>query len=139
MSGPSLNKLAAHRSIHDGAVTEGRDLMEVLERVYGEKHKKHAIIAARALLDHWETRTISHADSEEEGLYKRKLEENPDISHTLSMLKRDHDLLRILVKEIKERLDEQGVNDDVIDRFKAIYVLVQIHNRDEEAYLLDHH
>ncbi|MDU0413820.1 hemerythrin domain-containing protein [Bacillus paralicheniformis] len=139
MSGPSLNKLGSHRSIHDGAVTEGRDLMEVLEQVYGEKHKKHAMIAARALLEHWETRTIAHADSEEEGLYKRKLEENPDISHTLSMLKRDHDLLRILVSDIKEQLDKQGVNDDVIDRFKAIYVLVQIHNRDEESYLLDGH
>ncbi|WFA03809.1 hemerythrin domain-containing protein [Bacillus sp. HSf4] len=139
MSGPSLNKLDAHRSIHDGAVTEGRDLMEVLERVYGEKHEKHAMIAAKALLDHWETRTIAHADSEEEGLYKRKLEENPDISHTLSMLKRDHDLLRILVGDIKEKLDKQVVNDDVIDRFKAINVLVQIHNRDEESYLLDHH
>ncbi len=97
------------------------------------------MIAARALLEHWETRTIAHADSEEEGLYKRKLEENPDISHTLSMLKRDHDLLRILVSDIKEELDKQGVNDDVIDRFKAIYVLVQIHNRDEESYLLDGH
>ncbi|MDG3086583.1 hypothetical protein P7F88_10840 [Vibrio hannami] len=122
-----------------GAVTEGRDLMEVLERVYREKHEKHAMIAAKALLDHWETRTIAHADSEEEGLYKRKLEDNPDISHTLSMLKRDRDLLRILVSEIKELLDGQGVTDDVLDRFKAIYVLVQIHNRDEEAHLLDHH
>ncbi|MFT0915588.1 hypothetical protein VSK90_04725 [Bacillus swezeyi] len=58
-------------------------MLELLE-AYGEKH---AMITAKALLDHWETRTIAHADSEEEGLYKRKLKENPDISHTLSMLK----------------------------------------------------
>lgn len=137
MSGPSLHKLNAHRSIHDGTITEGRDLMGVLMRVYTEKQEKHAMIAANALVEHWETRTIAHASSEEEGFYVRILEENPDLFETIVMLKRDHDLIRILVNEIKETLKVTSVNEDIIDRFKAIYVLVQLHSRDEESLLLN--
>lgn len=139
MSGPSLNKLTAHRSIHDGALTEGRDLLRVIDKVFQEGNVEQAKIGADALVEHWETRTIAHADAEEDGFYKKKLKENPDIELTLAMLKRDHDLLRTLVIEIKQLLAEDGINNEVIDRFKAIYVLVQIHNRDEESLLLEHH
>lgn len=135
MSGPSLNKLHSHRSIHDGVVTEARDLMEVFMKVYEERHEKHALIAAKVLIEHWETRLLAHADSEEEGLYIRCEQEKPKLLEKLTMLKRDHDLLRILVHETKDKLNKKGVNDDVIDRLKAIYVLAQIHNRDEEMIL----
>lgn len=139
MSGPSLHKLTAHRSIHNGALTEARDLLVVLEQVYKEGHEEHSNIAARTLVEHWETRTIAHADSEEDGFYQKKVEDNPALQEMIIMLKRDHQLFRILINDIKQILDEFGVNDDVIDRFKTIYVLVQIHNRDEETYLLDEH
>lgn len=138
MSGPSLEKLTSHRSIHNGAVTEGRDLLRVIEKTFREGNLELATIGATALVEHWETRTISHADSEEEGFYVKKLKENPEIELSLARLKRDHDLLRTLVSEIKQLLAEHRVNDEVIDRFKAIYVLVQIHNRDEERLLLEH-
>ncbi|WP_017755489.1 hemerythrin domain-containing protein [Calidifontibacillus oryziterrae] len=137
MSGPSLHKLTAHKSIHDGAVSEGRDLLEIVEKLHQKGNKKQAKIAADALVEHWETRTITHADAEEDGFYKSKLEENPEMELTLAMLKRDHALLRILIADIKQSLSEQNnVNQEVIDRFRAIYVLVQIHNRDEEQLLL---
>lgn len=139
MSGPSLHKLTAHRSIHNGALFEARDILEILEQVYQEGKTDHAILAARTLAEHWETRTIAHADSEEEGFYQKKLEENPDLEELIIMLKRDHHLFRTIINEIKEIIDEHGVNNDVINRFKTISVLVQIHNRDEETYLLDEH
>lgn len=135
MSGPSLHKLDAHRSIHDGVVTEGRDLLEVLRQVYEEKHEKHSLLAANALIEHWETRLLAHADSEEEGLYVKYKKEYPKSQEKLTMLKRDHDLLRMLVNETKEIIAEKGVNDMVIDRFTAIYVLAQMHNREEETLL----
>lgn len=137
MSGPSLHKLHAHRSIHHGALTEARDLLEVLEQLYKEERKNDADLAARTLVEHWETRTIAHADSEEDGFYQKKLAENPGLENIIIMLKRDHQLFRTLVNEIKNLIDTHGVNYDVIDRFKTIYVLVQIHNHDEEKYLLE--
>ncbi|WP_458412830.1 hemerythrin domain-containing protein [Schinkia sp. CFF1] len=140
MSGPSLHKLTAHRSIHNGSLTEARDLLEVLEKVFQEGQMEHALLAARTLVEHWETRTIAHADSEEDGFYQKKIEENPDLQELIIMLKRDHQLFRTLIDDIKQILDEKNeVNHDVIDRFKTIYVLVQIHNRDEETYLLVEH
>jgi len=139
MSGPSLHKLTAHRSIHNGALTEARDILEVLEQCFREEKIEHATLAARTLAEHWETRTIAHADSEEDGFYQKKLEENPDIKELMIMLKRDHQLFRTIINETKQIIDEHGVNNDVIDRFKTISVLIQIHNRDEETYLFDEH
>jgi hypothetical protein len=140
MSGPSLHKHEAHRSIHDGVVTEGRDLLELLIKVQQEKkenHEKLAKLTAQALIEHWETRLIAHADSEEEGFYEEKMEKFPDLTKPLTMLKRDHELFRIVVNEIKEILDKDGITDEMIDRFKTIYVLAQIHNREEEGYLFE--
>lgn len=139
MSGPSLHKLTAHRSIHNGALSEARDILEVLEQVYREGKREHATLAARTLIEHWETRTIAHADSEEDGFYQKKLEENPELEELITMLKRDHQLFRTIISDIKEMIDDHGVTNEAIDRFKTISVLVQIHNRDEETHLLDEH
>ncbi|SDZ43036.1 Hemerythrin HHE cation binding domain-containing protein [Evansella caseinilytica] len=140
MSGPALRKLHSHKSIHDGAVTEGRDIMTLLEDVYKKKQEKHAKIAAAALIEHWETRILAHADAEEEGLYLDIKKQRPDLQETITKLIRDHELIRILVKETKTMLDDSSVTEEVIDRFKAVYVLVQLHSREEENYLpLEHH
>lgn len=135
MSGPSLYKLQAHKSIHDGVVFEGKELLDLLIKVHGENHEEHSKMTAEALIEHWETRLIAHADSEEESFYDEKIKENPPLQEQITKLKRDHDLFRILIKEIKE-LMENGVNEQIIDRFKTIYVLAQIHNEQEEDLLL---
>lgn len=142
MTGPSLRKLDAHRSIHDGVVAEGRDLLELLLKVLSEKPENHeqlSKMAVEALIEHWEQRLIAHADSEEEGFYEEQLEQQPELLEPLTMLKRDHELFRILVKEIKGIIEKDGITEEAIDRFKAIYVLAQIHNREEEGYLFEHH
>ncbi|MCD4838901.1 hemerythrin domain-containing protein [Neobacillus sedimentimangrovi] len=142
MSGPSLFKLDSHRSIHEGVFTEGRDLLDLLLKVLQEKadnYEKHALMAAEALVEHWETRLIAHADSEEEGFYLEKVKQNPDLLEKVTWLKRDHEIFRIIVKEIRELLRDGKITDDIIDRFKAISVLGRIHNEDEETYLFDDH
>jgi len=142
MSGPSLHKLDAHRSIHDGVVTEGRDLLHLLLKVRREKlenHEKHARMTAEALIEHWETRLIAHADSEEEEFYNEKIKEKPELATPLTMLKRDHDLFRTIIEEIKQKMNQETISDEMIDYFKAIYVLAKIHNQQEEGYLFNHH
>jgi hypothetical protein len=140
MSGPSLYKLDAHRSIHDGVVSEGRELLELLLKVLSEKaahHERNTRIAAEALVEHWETRLIAHADSEEESFYQEKVNQKPELADAVTGLKRDHELFRIIVKEIKGLMDSEGITELVIDRFKAIGVLAEIHNHEEEKYLLE--
>jgi len=139
MSGPSLHKLDAHRSIHNGVITEGRDLLELLLKVQNEKlenYEEHMKITADALIEHWKTRLIAHADSEEEGFYEEKLKQNPKLTEPLTKLKRDHDLFRIIITDIREEITkEKKITQDIIDRFKTIYVLAQIHNKEEENFL----
>jgi hypothetical protein len=140
MSGPSLYKLDAHRSIHDGVVSEGRELLDLLLKVRQEKaehQERNTRIAAEALVDHWEKRLVAHADSEEENFYQEKVEQNPDLTDAVVGLKRDHELFRIIVREIKGLMDSEGITEGVIDRFKAIGVLAEIHNHEEEKYLLE--
>jgi len=134
MSGPSLRQLDAHRSIHDGAFIEAKHLTDLLEKLYEEKKNDALQEVADALVEHWEMRIIAHAQSEEEGFYKEKLEGEPQLVETIAMLKRDHDLLRMLVAEIKQRMQTE-INRDVLDRFRALLFINEIHSREEERLL----
>ncbi len=135
LAGPALKNHYSHQSIHDGYYTEGRDLTEVLVKLDREGREKECGIAAEALVEHWETRTIAHADSEEEGFYQEVMNDKPDLKEEVIKLIRDHDLLRMLVSDLKERIPRDGVTEEVIDRFKTILLLVDIHNRAEERVL----
>lgn len=92
-------------------------------------------------MEHWETRTIAHADSEEEGFYMEIMEKKPELKEEVIKLIRDHDLIRMIVADVKGRLPNEGVTEEVIDRFKTILHLVDIHNHEEERILFrqDHH
>lgn len=135
MSGPALKQLDAHRSIHDGAVAEGRALTELLCKLHVDGHVKHAHVAAHALVEHWETRTLAHAESEEEGLYVEKIQQNTALSDKIMMLRRDHELIRIIVDMIKQELSTDGLNETALNHFRTLPVLIDIHNRTEETIL----
>lgn len=138
MSGPALKQQHAHQSIHDGYYTEGRDLTEVLIKLYDDNRTDESKEAAHALVEHWETRTIAHADAEEEGFYLEVMKTQPQLTEQVIKLIRDHDLLRMVMADIKDRLANEGLTTQVLDRFKTILLLVDIHNREEEKYLFDH-
>lgn len=134
MSGPSLRQLDAHRSIHDGAFMEAKHLTDLLEKLYEEKKTAALQEAADALVEHWEMRVIAHAQSEEEGFYQEKLAQEPQLLETIAMLKRDHDLVRMLVADIKQRMQTE-VNRGVLERFRALLFINEIHSREEERLL----
>ncbi|MDQ0339087.1 hemerythrin superfamily protein [Caldalkalibacillus uzonensis] len=136
MSGPALEQLHAHRSIHDGTLAEAKNLTQLLEQLYAEKRIKHSQEVADALLEHWETRALAHAQAEEEGFYPERVKQKPELAETVSMLKRDHDLMRILVDEIKTMMSQEGASEEVLVRFKALLLINRIHSRDEERRLL---
>jgi hypothetical protein len=134
MSGPSLRQLHAHRSIHDGAFAEAKRLTELLEKLYSDGRKEHILEVADALVEHWEKRIIAHAEAEEEGFYKEKIEQDPSLFEKITMLKRDHDIIRILVAEIKSLLQEP-TNQEMLARFHALLLINHIHSREEEKFL----
>ncbi|MHA6259423.1 hypothetical protein ACXYMX_05845 [Sporosarcina sp. CAU 1771] len=135
MSGPALRQLHAHRAIHEGglsgAISKTSNMMDYLKQGDLETAEK----AANDLIDYWKTRVISHADAEESGFYLEIANENPELKESITMLTRDHDLLRIIVKDIEEIRETEGLSPEVLHRFHSLMVINEIHSRDEERLL----
>ncbi|WP_308786126.1 hemerythrin domain-containing protein [Planomicrobium stackebrandtii] len=136
MSGPSLRQLHAHHAIHEGALSGALTKTEEVEDLLRAKEYEVARQAADHLLEYWETRILSHADAEEEGFYLEMIEQKPELQQTVAELTRDHDILRIIVADIKKLLEEEGVSYGVMKQFHALLVINAIHSREEERLLL---
>ncbi|MEK3933948.1 hemerythrin domain-containing protein [Sporosarcina sp. FSL W7-1349] len=137
MTGPALKQLHSHRAIHDGGLSGATDKTEVMMDFLRQGDLKSANEAADELIDFWITRVISHADAEEEGLYKDIAEQNPNLKEAIIQLTRDHDLLRIIVKDIQELREQEELSPNVLHKFHALLVVNEIHSRDEERMLLE--
>ncbi|MFD2443020.1 hypothetical protein ACFSO7_03395 [Bacillus sp. CGMCC 1.16607] len=136
MSGPALKMLDSHRSIHEGAYHEASELTEILLKLHIEQKSEQSIEVANALLESWKTRTLAHAQSEEEGLYQEKMKESPEMEKAVIGLIRDHEIMRVMAKEIEEKLEEKKVTDEMIYLFRSLLIMVKIHSNEEEKYLL---
>lgn len=137
MSGPALKQLQAHRAIHEGGLSGAVGKTELLIEFLQEGDMKSADRAADGLIDYWKSRVISHADAEEEGLYLEIKKENPELEEAIIQLTRDHDLLRIIVKDIETLRETEKLSPTVLQKFYALLVVNEIHSRDEERLLLE--
>ena len=86
-------------------------------------------------MDYWKTRVISHADAEEDGFYGEIVEQQPELKDAVTQLTRDHDLIRIIVKDIEEIRKKDGISPAVLQRFQALIIVNEIHSREEERLL----
>lgn len=136
-SGPALRHVESHRSIHDATYHEARQMTEILEKIHATGDHQRTLEVAHTLLEQWESRTLQHADAEEQALYAEAVETDPGIQELITKLKRDHEILRHLVYEIKKRLHKtQKLTDDIMLRFQALLPVVEFHSRQEEEYLV---
>ncbi|WP_010530762.1 hemerythrin domain-containing protein [Lentibacillus jeotgali] len=138
MSGPALKHVDSHSAIHEAALNEAIELTNMLDTLHQENEKEKALELAYVLIEQWETRTLAHADAEENGLYKDLVEEDPKVKDDIIALTRDHNLLRVIVEEIKEELPETGINDAIIQRFQSLIIVDELHNKKEMEVLPDH-
>ena len=133
--GPALKQLHSHHAIHEGGLSGAIQKTNNFMELWKAGELEAANLAVDDLLDYWETRVISHADAEESGFYQEKVEENPTLRDVVIKLERDHDLLRIICKDIKEIRSESGLNEAVIQQLYALLTVNEIHSRDEERLL----
>ncbi|AOZ90972.1 hemerythrin domain-containing protein [Paenibacillus crassostreae] len=131
MSGPALRNVDSHSSIHEAALEEAKELTELLGQFLMKNELDKALDVAYIIIEHWETRTLQHATSEEEGLYKETVESKPELRDSITSLTRDHDLMRYLAGEIRELLASEGISDKILQRFHALILIDLMHNRDE--------
>lgn len=136
MSGPSLKKVDAHSSIHEAALNEAKALRGIFQKCLEEGEMEKALQVAEITIEHWEARTLKHAESEEEGLYKELAEENPGLKHLVIQLTRDHDLMRIIVEQMNELLTKNEMDERMISLLDALIIVDSIHNEDEMNKLL---
>jgi hypothetical protein len=136
MIGPALKQLEGHRSIHQAAYLEAEELLTILRQCHEKGLHDHARQIVDVLVEHWETRTLRHAQMEEEGFYLEKVTENPNLAEKVIRLQRDHELMRMIIEDIKELVADDGVTEGILSRFEALLVIVQIHSREEERHLL---
>ncbi|MDQ0197752.1 hypothetical protein [Neobacillus ginsengisoli] len=136
MSGPSLKKQDAHSSIHEAALNEAKELRSLFYKCLKDGEKEKALQVAEIVIEHWESRTLKHAESEEEGLYKELVEENADLNHLVIKLTRDHDLMRRMVEQMKELLIKNEMDERMIALLDSLIIVDSIHNEDEMNKLL---
>ncbi|MCL6570068.1 MAG: hemerythrin domain-containing protein [Bacillus sp. (in: Bacteria)] len=137
MSGPSLRKLEAHSSIHESALNEAIELRAIIQKCLEVGDKEKALQVIEVAIDHWESRTLKHAEAEEEGLYKDIVKEDPELEHTVIQLTRDHDLMRRIVENMKERLQTFEPDQRMITLLDSLVIIDEIHNEDEMNKLLE--
>jgi hypothetical protein len=136
MSGPGLNQRDAHHAIHRAAFHEAEQLTLLLRQALRTGDQQRALQVAAVLIEHWQTRTLRHAEAEETGWYCEILDERPELQADVIALTRDHELLRLLLAEIQGILLAQGIASGIVERFEAMLLLNGIHSREEEHRLL---
>lgn len=135
MTGPALKKQESHNAIHEAALNEARELNLLLSRSLEQQEYEKALELAYILIEHWETRTLRHAESEEKGLYKEIANHSKKKREKVITLSRDHDLMRKIVYEIKQMLEKEGITREVMKRFETLIIVDNLHNQDEEKLL----
>lgn len=135
MSGPALKQWDSHSSIHEAALGEAEELTELLRHCIEKKDLEKALEVSYITVEHWETRTLRHAESEEEGIYVEFVEQTPGLKENVISLTRDHTLMRYLVGEIKDILSNRGSFDKVLKRFDALILIDLLHNGDEKKMI----
>ena len=136
MSGPSLTKRESHHAIHEAAFAEAEELTRLLRQAALAGDCSRALQLAGVLVEHWQTRTLRHAEAEEQGWYREVARERPELQADILQLTRDHDLLRMLLGEIEQIIATRGWVAGIVERFEAMLLLNAIHSRTEEQRLL---
>lgn len=138
VSGPGLKSIDSHAAIHEAALNEAIEINDILSKLMEEKQMEKALEVAYIAIEHWETRTLRHADAEERGLYKDLIEKSPTLKDNVIELTRDHNIMRYLVKSIKQKLEKDGMNQRVLEKFHTLVHVDVYHNLEEEK-ILPHH
>lgn len=136
MSGPGLTTWEAHHAIHQAAFAETERLTRLLRQAVFAQERETALALTGELIEYWQSHTLQHAEAEETGWYREVVATQPDRQVDVTMLTRDHDLLRILLAEIRGLLAARGITSGIVERFEAMLLVNAIHSREEERRLL---
>lgn len=132
-----LAEKSSHREIHKLAYHQAEQITDCLRKMWDDRESQVRLLeTAYRLVVHWETKTLAHAVEEEKGIYVLAVTKQPALYKKILELAEEHQLLRILVHQIKAILEGQGFNDNVLSRFDTLLLINEFHNYKEENRLL---
>ncbi len=135
--GPSLVDQHAHQAIHDAARFEMEAGTELLHTSVSRQDSMTALRLARELADGWHQRVLAHADAEEQDMFPQVVAAFPASEAMVAALIRDHEVMRLLVEEVRQELDrESEVTPAVLGRFTALLHVQRLHSSLEELSFL---
>lgn len=132
--GPALKQIEAHRLIHMAAFTEAMDLWKMARSLCRQGDPFKARLVVEVFLEHWESRTLRHAEEEEGALYPLWISENPALEPTVSELRDQHEAMRGLLERIKTSVSNLG-HFGMLGLMGDLMRLSAKHIRREEALL----
>ena len=135
-TGPALRQLDSHRAIHDAAHAQVKELTEMVQQLFDEEREEDCLNVANVLIQYWEEKIIAHADAEDEGFYSELLQSKKVPEKDLYMLMRDHELFRLIIADLKEKLNERNkVDQKDVKTFHTLIILNEYHHIGEEYKL----
>ncbi len=136
MSGPALRSRRWHSLIQNSAIADieaaTEQIMEKMDLGAGDARGHVGF-----LLDLWRSKVLSHAEEEENGLYEEIERARPGSVCRIERVKRDHEILAILVQQIEELNSSTGNIGEILGINSAMLRILELHDRDEEKLLPD--
>ncbi|WP_411843348.1 hemerythrin domain-containing protein [Salinicoccus sp. HZC-1] len=139
MTGPSLNDHSTHKGIHDEILGGAEEQLDSMKTLLNKIEHKELAEEMESFIEYVEERVLGHSGREEtqNGLYESAVDRNPGLQEKVQGLKRDHELIRVMVGRMKQELAKDEVDfQKLIDHATSIILVDEIHSRDEEDILL---
>ncbi|HIW13728.1 MAG TPA: hypothetical protein H9891_11305 [Candidatus Salinicoccus stercoripullorum] len=134
-----LNDYSAHKDLHDEILGGAEEQLESMKTLLNKLEHKELADEMESFIEYVEERVLGHFDEEEtdSGLYDRAVGREPALHDKVQRLKRDHELIRMMVGRMKEELSKDEVDfQKLIDHSVSIILVDELHSRDEENLLL---
>lgn len=134
-----LDDYSAHKNLHDEILGGAEEQLESMKTLLNKLEHKELADEMESFIEYVEERVLGHFDEEEtsSGLYDRAVGREPALHDKVTGLKRDHELIRMMVGRMKEELSKDEVDfQKLIDHSVSIILVDELHSRDEENLLL---
>lgn len=139
MSGLSLNDYSTHKALHDEILGGAEEQLDSMKTLLNKLEHKELADEMESFIEYVEERVLGHFDEETSGngFYDRAVARESALHDKVQGLKRDHELIRMMVRRMKEELSKEAVDfQKLIDHSVSIILIDEIHSRDEEDILL---
>lgn len=139
MTNPSLKNWEEHKALHDEILGGAEERLDSMKTLLNKLEHKELAEEMESFIEYVEESVLGHAKKEEAsgGMYETIAKDDPKTVEKIRRLRRDHEIIQIMVDRMKEELSHDKVDfQKLIDHSVSIILVDEIHSRDEEDILM---